>query len=458
MKKSRTVFSSIMTALLCFSFTMMTACGENVSGSDINGETNSVSSETASNSNSGTVDNSSSESTDDGALVNGKAVVTFDTNLDGTYLFDDDINTVKSQSVEPGQKAIKKTLVVKSSANNMLNVGFRGWYIDKEGTTEWDFDTPVTKSMTLYAKWEARYKVSYHVGTNDAIEENVFSGELVSAKDSDAGWKNVLGWYTTSDFSGTAYDFTQPVTSNMDLYASIEDGIYIAGSRMSSFTTGYGQGTQSVHIGESTITVETNETTGETYARMSLAQAKDSTWITYGDFNERLNNLADKTERYGDYMTVTYKNLGEAQYFRFYYVVGYDKTGGFQYSSITNGQPVGGWNIVCVMPIETNMSEDDEWATVTFDMVELTKVAEENLRFGTGFDADVQAMIEANIVDGYVSEWGLADMLCNVRFDACKYPQEYTGTYQTPDFYFSGNEILIKSIRFTANDPTASNN
>jgi hypothetical protein len=228
---------------------------------------------------------------------------------------------------------------------------------------------------------------------------------------------------------------------------------------MANFTTGFGDGTQSVHIGDSTITVETNEETGESYARMSLAQAKDSTWITYGDFNERLNlnNLDGRSQRFADYMTITYKNLGDADYFRFYYVVGYDKTGGFQYSSITDGQPVGGWNIVCVMPIESNMSEDGEWATVTFDLVELTKVAQDKLRFGTGFDADVQAYIESNIdEDGYVSEWGLADMLCNVRFDACKYANPYDGTYQKPNFWFSGNEILIKSIQWTATDPTAS--
>ncbi len=32
-----------------------------------------------------------------------------------------------------------------------------GWYIDKELTTEYDFNTPVTEDFTLYAKWEKQY-------------------------------------------------------------------------------------------------------------------------------------------------------------------------------------------------------------------------------------------------------------------------------------------------------------
>ena len=30
---------------------------------------------------------------------------------------------------------------------------FAGWYADKDGTKVWDFDTPVTEEITLYAKW-----------------------------------------------------------------------------------------------------------------------------------------------------------------------------------------------------------------------------------------------------------------------------------------------------------------
>ena len=37
---------------------------------------------------------------------------------------------------------------------------FAGWYIDAELTEEYDFNTPVTKDITLYAKWTATYSVS----------------------------------------------------------------------------------------------------------------------------------------------------------------------------------------------------------------------------------------------------------------------------------------------------------
>jgi len=61
---------------------------------------------------------------------------------------------------------------------------FGGWYIDSEYTTEFDFDNPITKDITIYAKWifipttdltyllladEQSYKVTAYEGTNTVI-------------------------------------------------------------------------------------------------------------------------------------------------------------------------------------------------------------------------------------------------------------------------------------------------
>ncbi len=51
-------------------------------------------------------------------------------------------------SVEPGTKVIKP----KKNPTYSGNV-FLGWYTDKAGTKEYDFSSPVTESITLYAKW-----------------------------------------------------------------------------------------------------------------------------------------------------------------------------------------------------------------------------------------------------------------------------------------------------------------
>ena len=72
-----------------------------------------------------------------------------------TYL--DNFNTVKfdtnggneiaSQTVTSNIKAAEPT---KPTKDGYL---FDGWYTDGEFTSEYDFDTKVTKNITLYAKW-----------------------------------------------------------------------------------------------------------------------------------------------------------------------------------------------------------------------------------------------------------------------------------------------------------------
>ena len=89
-----------------------------------------------------------------GGLVDGMAVVTFDPNLDGTGLFEEDVTSVRDQTDEPGSLIVNIPLTIRGNPANPLNLGFKEWCVDKEGTTPWDFTQPVTESMTLYAKWE----------------------------------------------------------------------------------------------------------------------------------------------------------------------------------------------------------------------------------------------------------------------------------------------------------------
>ena len=57
---------------------------------------------------------------------------------------------VKDQTVKSGEKAIKPTDPTRSGYT------FNGWY-DKELKTAYDFSTPVTADITLYAKWTRNY-------------------------------------------------------------------------------------------------------------------------------------------------------------------------------------------------------------------------------------------------------------------------------------------------------------
>jgi len=116
-----------------------------------------------------------------------------------TVKFDtDDGSNVASKTVTRNSKVAEPTAPTKDGFT------FEGWYTDKELTTAYDFDTKVTKSFTLYAKWKEiqteddnkpgtsghncpSLKFSdlditqwYHLDTDYVIENDIFRGTTES--------------------------------------------------------------------------------------------------------------------------------------------------------------------------------------------------------------------------------------------------------------------------------------
>lgn len=85
-----------------------------------------------------------------------KVVVTFDS-MEGS--------PVTSQEFKSGEKAIKPTDPTKTGYK------FGGWYTDNEFKNEFDFDTTVTESITLYANWET-YTVAELIELSKNYVEN----------------------------------------------------------------------------------------------------------------------------------------------------------------------------------------------------------------------------------------------------------------------------------------------
>ncbi len=98
---------------------------------------------------------------------------------------------------------------------------FGGWYTDEACTNAYDFSQPVTKDMTLYAKWTINtYKVSFDsVGGSSVDEKTVDYNTQVTKpeKPSKRGY-TFGGWYE-DEACTNVYDFTMPVTKDMTLYA-----------------------------------------------------------------------------------------------------------------------------------------------------------------------------------------------------------------------------------------------
>lgn len=99
---------------------------------------------------------------------------------------------------------------------------FCGWYCDEACNMAWDFSSDHPEgSMTLYAKWVEELSVSFDSqGGDDIADQAVASGSFATEpSDPEKEGYSFLGWYT--DAAATQqWDFTSdPVTSDLTLYA-----------------------------------------------------------------------------------------------------------------------------------------------------------------------------------------------------------------------------------------------
>lgn len=97
--------------------------------------------------------------------------------------------------------------VTKPTDPTQTGYAFDGWYSDENFSKEWNFDTPITEDIPLYAKWTPKtYNVTFD--TNDGT----INGDVVTSYTYGVGATlpvNVIrtgytfgGWYENSNFSG----------------------------------------------------------------------------------------------------------------------------------------------------------------------------------------------------------------------------------------------------------------
>jgi uncharacterized repeat protein (TIGR02543 family) len=128
----------------------------------------------------------------------------------------------------PGSEVTAQTVrvggTVKKPADPVF-AGFKfdGWYLEG-GTTAYDFSSPVTSSLTLYAKWSASsepaysFQVTFDAGEGIAIDAQTVAagGTVTRPADPVKEGSTFAGWLTEN---GTLYDFDSPVNSSFTLYA-----------------------------------------------------------------------------------------------------------------------------------------------------------------------------------------------------------------------------------------------
>ncbi|MBR4320832.1 InlB B-repeat-containing protein, partial [Treponema sp.] len=144
---------------------------------------------------------------------------------------------VTSQKVESGKKATKPANPTKQAIATET-YAFENWYTSTDnGTTlsdtAFDFNTPITKDITLYAKWAANavtHTVSFDTkGGSDVASQTIVHGNKAAKPTNptkaatEAETYAFDDWYTSTDggatLSDTAFDFDTAIDKDITLYA-----------------------------------------------------------------------------------------------------------------------------------------------------------------------------------------------------------------------------------------------
>lgn len=124
---------------------------------------------------------------------------------------------VEAQVVEAGMT------VAEPEAPTKTSYIFLGWYTDSELTNLYDFETPVTDDMTLYAAWEDDGICIVTFDTNGGsavVEQAVYDGEYAFRPENPTKEGYVFeNWYADPELT-TLFDFSQPINADTTVYAN----------------------------------------------------------------------------------------------------------------------------------------------------------------------------------------------------------------------------------------------
>ncbi len=114
--------------------------------------------------------------------------------------------------------------VVEPKAPTRYGYILEGWYLDREFTQKYDFDSLVKGNLTLYANWiEAKYTVKFETNGGTLLDDIVLTHDeflpatVITTKEN----YKFSGWYLDQNLT-IPFDQTIGVTSNLTLYAKWE--------------------------------------------------------------------------------------------------------------------------------------------------------------------------------------------------------------------------------------------
>ena len=136
-------------------------------------------------------------------------------NADSTVTFESNGGTnVDSQQVSYNHAASEPLAPERSGYS------FFGWYTDSELTQAYNFHTPVTSNITLYAKWQSAAATLSSLNVGQGTLEPSFSPEELDYQ------VDVASDITSLEFSLSKVDPTQTLTVTGVTYQSVTDDVY----------------------------------------------------------------------------------------------------------------------------------------------------------------------------------------------------------------------------------------
>lgn len=124
-------------------------------------------------------------------------------------------SAVSSQSVPYNTTATQPTAPTKTGYT------FAGWYSDPGLTTAFNFTTPITADISLYAKWTVNnYTVSFNSNGGSAVSSQSVAYNTVAtqpAAPTKTGY-TFAGWYSDAGLT-SVFNFTTAITADTTLYA-----------------------------------------------------------------------------------------------------------------------------------------------------------------------------------------------------------------------------------------------
>ena len=138
----------------------------------------------------------------------------------------------------PGGSTVGKPINPTKTATETKNFSFDNWYTSNDNgitlsNTPFDFNTPITNNITLYAKWTETifaYTITFNSQGGSSISNQIVAeGNSITRPASPTKTSTVTetytfdDWYTSTDggqtLSSSPFNFNTPVTNDLTLYA-----------------------------------------------------------------------------------------------------------------------------------------------------------------------------------------------------------------------------------------------